>query len=349
MIRRLLFLPLLLLALAVAAPAPAAVHGKKAHAGVHAKKAKPKPKLKAKRKPNPNTGIVEIYTTLGYQSGQAAGTGMILDADGDVLTNNHVIKGATVFKIVVGTTKRTFTATVAGYSVSEDVALLKIDNPVGLAPVLRGNSSKVRVGMEVVARGNAGGRGCCTVARGTVTGLHREITASDEQGGSELLSNLIETDAGIEAGDSGGPLFNAIGRVIGMVTAGSSSRFGRVATRGYAIPINKAMGIVREIQAGATTTLVHVGPTAFLGVGIQDAPRGGVYVGSLVPGGAAEQAGLAAGVTITSLAGTAVGSSDELQDVVLQLTPGEPVAIEWLDAAGAAQSGTITPASGPPQ
>jgi S1-C subfamily serine protease len=330
-VRRLLFLPVLLLALAVAAPAQAAVHKNKAP------------------KPSPNAGIVEIYTTLGYQNGEAAGTGMILDSAGDVLTNNHVIRGATVFKLVVGTTKKTFTATVAGYSVSEDVALLQIENPAGLKAVLRGNSSKVKVGMPVVARGNAGGRGCCTVAKGTVVAVHQQITASDDMGGTELLTNLIATNAGIEPGDSGGPLFNAIGRVIGMVTAGSTtSRFQSVAARGYAIPINKAMTIIRQIQAGVSNDTVHVGPTAFLGVGIQDAANG-VYVGSVVAGSAAEQAGLVEGDTITSLNGRPIASSDDLRKVVLALVPDAPVAIEWVDRAGVAQSATISPASGPPQ
>jgi S1-C subfamily serine protease len=187
------------------------------------------------------------------------------------------------------------------------------------------------------------------VAKGVITALHQQIVARDDQGGAETLTNLIETNAGIEPGDSGGPLFNANGRVVGMVTAGSTSfRFQDVATRGYAIPINRAMSILRQIELGTSTTTVHVGPTAFLGVSIADV-QGGVQVRAVLSGTAAEAAGLVPGDVITSLNGAPIASSSDLQQAVLTLVPGTTVPIEWTDATGAAQTGEITPAAGPPQ
>jgi len=325
-------LPALLLVLLLAAAAPAT-------AGA----TKPKPK------PSPNAGIVDIYTTLGYQNAQAAGTGMIVDSSGEVLTNNHVIRGATQFKLVEVSTKRTYNATVVGYSVSADVAVLQIQPATTLKTITLGNSATLKVGQRVVARGNAEGRGGVTVAKGSITGLHRQITASDDQGGSETLSNLIETNAGIEPGDSGGPLFNAAGRAIGMITAGTASfQFQSVASRGYAITINKAVSILHQIQEGTSTSTVHVGPTAFLGVSIEDV-QGGVQLDAVLNSSAAAAAGLAPGDVITSLNGTTVTSSADLQNVVLSLVPGTTVAIVWTDQAGVSHTGTITPVAGPPQ
>ena len=319
------------LALAATAPASAATHGSAAGP-----------------KPNPNTGIVDIYTKLGFQNSQAAGTGMIVTPSGEVLTNNHVIRGATSFRLVEVASKRTYAATVVGYSVPEDVAVLQIADAHGLKTVRLGNSANLKLRQAVVARGNAGGRGGATVARGLITALHRQIVASDGEGGSETLSNLIETDAGIEAGDSGGPLFNAAGRAIGMITAGSALQFRNVASRGYAIRINRALTIKRQIEAGVSNETVHVGPTAFLGITIEDA-QGGVRVRGVLGGTAAEAAGLAAGDLITSLNGTTVATGDDLRTVVLALVPGATVAVAWTDGTGVARSGQITPAEGPPQ
>jgi len=332
-VRSLRLVALALVAVLVAAgPAAAARHA-------------PKPQPK----PNPNAGIVNIYTTLGYQNASAAGTGMIVDASGEVLTNNHVIRGATTFRVVEVSTKRTFTATVVGYSVSQDVAVLQISPAKNLPIIVRGNSAKLKVGQPVVARGNAGGRGGATPAKGAITGLHQQIVASDDEGGTETLTNLVETNAGIEPGDSGGPLFNAAGRAIGMITAGTTSfRFQSQASRGYAIPINKAMSVVRSIEKGVSTDSVHVGPTSFLGVSIQDV-LGGAQVQAVVGSSAAAGAGLEQGDVITSLDGTPVTSSDDLQSVVLSLVPGTAVPIEWTDTAGTAHTGQITPVAGPPQ
>jgi S1-C subfamily serine protease len=295
---------------------------------------------------NPNVGIVDIYTTLGYENGVAAGTGMIVSSSGEVLTNNHVIRGATSFKVVDVTTHHTYPANVVGYSVSRDVAVLQLAHATGLHTIRVNRTAPVRVGQAVVARGNAQGRGGAPkAARGRVVSLHRQIVAKDDSGDSETLTNLIATDAPVEPGDSGGPLENARNQAIGMVTAGSTAS---LVHRGFAIPIKAALNVASLIENGKSNQTVHVGPTAFLGVVLQDV-SGGAQISQVVPGKAADTAGLVAGDVITSLNGTAISSSADIRKQVLLLVPGKEVAIAWRDSGGDPQTGTITPTAGPPQ
>jgi S1-C subfamily serine protease len=295
---------------------------------------------------NPNVGIVDIYTTLGYENGVAAGTGMIVSPSGEVLTNNHVIRGATSFKVFDVTGHRTYSASVVGYSVSRDVAVLQLAHATGLHTIRVNRSTPVRIGQPVVARGNAQGRGGTPkAARGRVIALHRQIVAKDDSGDSETLTNLIATNAPVEPGDSGGPLENARNQAIGMVTAGSTTS---AVHRGFAIPIRAALNVANLIMTGKSSATVHVGPTAFLGVMLQDG-QGGAQVAQVVPGKAADVAGLVAGDVITSLNGTGISSSSDVRKTVLLLVPGKSVPITWTDASGDSQSSTITPTAGPPQ
>ncbi len=300
----------------------------------------------AARATSPNVGIVDIYTTLGYENGLAAGTGMILTRSGEVMTNNHVIRGATKFKVVDVTTHRTYSATVVGYSVARDVAVLQLAQATGLQTIRLGTVSRLHVGQTVVARGNAQGRGGAPKpARGRIIALHRQIVAQDDTGSSETLSNVIATNAAVEPGDSGGPLEDAQNRAIGMVTAGSTTA---AVHRGFAIPMKQAMLVASLIESGKSSTTVHVGPTAFLGVVVQDV-SGGAEIKQVVTGNAADSAGLVPGDVITSINGTPISSSADVRRVVLVLVPGKPAPIAWTDASGNPQSGTITPTSGPPQ
>lgn len=297
---------------------------------------------------NPNAGIVDIYTTLGFESGVAAGTGMIISRSGEVLTNNHVIRGATHFKVVDVTTHRRYNATVAGYSVALDIAVLHLAHASQLQTIKLAPAARVRVGQAVVARGNAQGRGGApTAAPGRILALHRQIVARDDAGDSETLKNVIATDAHVEPGDSGGPLENAWNRAIGMVTAGSVSA---AIHRGFAIPIRQALLIGRQIQSGNGSSTVHVGPTAFLGVELVDVKGGGgARIARVIANQAADEAGLAVGDVITSLEDTSISSSADVRQVVLSLVPGTSVPIAWTDANSVAHTGTITPLSGPPQ
>jgi len=298
------------------------------------------------QRPNPNVGIVDIYTTLGYENGVAAGTGMIVSRSGEVLTNNHVIRGATSFKVFDVTGHQTYSASVVGYSVTRDVAVLQLAHATGLHTIRINRTTPVRIGQQVVARGNAQGRGGTPkAARGRVIALHRQIVAKDDSGDSETLTNLIATNAPVEPGDSGGPLENAQNQAIGMVTAGSTTGIVR---RGFAIPIRAALNVASQIMQGKPSATVHVGPTAFLGVVLQDV-SGGAQVSQVVAGKAADVAGLVAGDVITSIDGTAISSSADVRKTVLTLAPGRSVPIEWTDASGNPQTGTITPTAGPPQ
>jgi len=298
-------------------------------------------------KPSPNVGIVDIYTTLGYQNGVAAGTGMILSRTGEVLTNNHVISGATSFKVVDVITRKKYAASVVGYSVSHDVAVLQLTHASRLQTIKLGRTAKVHVGQAVVARGNALGRGGPPhAAQGRVIALHRQIVAKDDSGNAETLTNVIATNAPVQPGDSGGPLQDALGRAIGMVTAGSTSG----PHRGFAITIRHALLYASAIHKHKSSATIHIGPTAFLGVVLQDTSTNtGAEITQTVSGGAADTAGLVSGDVITSLNGITISSSADIRKEVLALVPGQSVAIGWTDSSGTPQTGTITPASGPPQ
>ena len=301
---------------------------------------------RAVRTTSPNVGIVDIYTTLGYEDGAAAaGTGMLISRTGEVLTNNHVIRGATKFKVVDVTTHRSYNATVVGYSVSQDVAVLQLANASHLQTIKLGGYLRLHVGQQVVARGNAQGRGGTPkAAPGRVIALHRKIVARDITGDSETLRNVIATNTAVEPGDSGGPLEDAHNRAIGMVTAGTT--VGRA--RGFAIPIRQALLYARTIMKGKSSAAIHVGPTAFLGVVLKDV-SGGTQIQQILPNLAADDAGLVAGDVITSLNDGPISSMVDMRQALLTITPGTAVSIGWTDTNGVAQTGTITPTSGPPQ
>ena len=323
-------------------------------------------------------GLVDVTSTLGYAGATAAGTGIVLTSNGEVLTNNHVINGATSVKVTDIGNGKTYQATVVGYDASHDIAVLQLTGASGLTTAATGNSSTVRVGDNVVGLGNAGGRGGApSVAAGTVTALNQSITASDEgSSSSEQLSGLIETNADIQAGDSGGPLVNAHGQVIGVDTAassGSSDPFGgfggsgdngssnsgqQTTTQAFAIPINTALSIANQIESGHASTTVHIGTTAFLGVEI--APTGqlgsgsfgssgssGVQIAGVQSGTPAANAGLSQGDVITSVAGQSVNSGTDIQQVLASHHPGDKISISWTDPYGQSHTATVTLAAGP--
>ena len=214
-------------------------------------------------------GLVDITATLKYASETAEGTGMIVSASGLVLTNNHVIDGATEVKVSLADhARQVYTARVVGYDSTHDVARLKLADASGLATVSFGDSAQVRVGTPVLALGDAGGKGGVTPAAGRISGLNRSIQASDEGSGTvENLNHMLQTNAQIQQGDSGGALANNAGLVIGMVTAANTPSDGQSGdSMGFAIPINTALAIAHQIVSGQPSSTVSIGLPGFLGV-----------------------------------------------------------------------------------
>lgn len=290
--------------------------------------------------------VVDIASTLGYQNGAAAGTGIVLTSSGQVLTNNHVIDGATSITATVVATGRTYTAKVVGTDPTEDIAVIQLADASGLATANVGDSTSVQVGATVIGVGNVeGAGGAATAATGKVLALNQSITASDEGGGnSETLSDVIVSDAPIEPGDSGGPLYDSSNHIIGIDTAANTSG----ATQAFSIPIDHAVTIAQEIEDGVPSTTIHIGYPGFLGVSIGNSQAGtGAPVVGTVQGGAAATAGIVAGDTITRINATAVTTPASLQTVMAGLRPGAKVTVGYLDAAGTAHAATLTLTTGP--
>jgi S1-C subfamily serine protease len=309
--------------------------------------------------------LVDVNVTFPY-AGAGAGTGIVVSSSGEVLTNNHVIDGATRITATDIGNGRTYEATVVGYDPGHDIAVLQLQGASGLATATLGNSSKLSVGNPVVGVGNAGGAGGApSSAGGKVTALDQSITAGDEVGGrTERLSGLIQTNADIQAGDSGGPLVDGEGHVVGMITAGSAGPgfgfgLGSVSTEAYAIPIDQASTTAAQIVGGHASATVHVGATAFLGVqiasqafqglgGFGGASTGaGVAVGGVVSGQPAEKAGLGAGDVITSLDGERVDTAADLGKLMLGHHPGDTVKLGWTTSSGQTRTTSVRLASGP--
>ncbi|MBO0731350.1 MAG: trypsin-like peptidase domain-containing protein, partial [Acidimicrobiaceae bacterium] len=298
--------------------------------------------------------LVDINTTLQYQQALAAGTGVVLTSNGVVLTNNHVIAGATKISATDIGNGKTYTATVVGYDESHDIAVLQLKHASGLASAKIGDSSKLAVGQAVVGIGNAGGQGGTpSSAGGSITALNQSITASDELDGSnEQLSGLIATNANIQSGDSGGPLVDKNGTVIGVDTAASGGfSFSSQNGQGFAIPINQAMSIHQQIKAGRGSASVHIGPTAFIGVLIDPQGSGqssGAVINQAVAGGAAANAGLQPGDTITSINGQTVSTAAAITKLLIPFHPGDHLRLGWIDTSGQAHTSTVRLTQGPP-
>ena len=220
-------------------------------------------------------GLVDITSTLKYNSETAEGTGMIISSSGLVLTNNHVIDEATAVQAKLvdpgHNSSLSYPAQVVGYDATDDVALLQLQGASGLPTVTFGNSSQVRLGTQVLALGNAEGQGGAKAAAGIINALNRSIQASDEGSNStEDLNHMLQTNAPIKQGDSGGALANNAGQVIGMITAANTSTSSQIGssggTLGFAIPINSALTIARQIASGQQSATVYIGLPGFLGV-----------------------------------------------------------------------------------
>jgi S1-C subfamily serine protease len=324
-------------------------------------------------------GLVDVVSTDGDENATSAGTGIVLTSTGEVLTNNHVIEGATAIKVTDIGNGKTYTAKVVGYDATQDVAVIQLENASGLTIASLGDSSSVATGDSVVALGNAGGKGGTpSVATGTVTALNQSITASDElSGASEQLTGLIEDNADIQPGDSGGSLVNSYGQVIGMDTAAETgysfqsptgqqgSTGSTSAEQAYAIPIDEALTIAKQIEAGTTSADVHIGATAFLGVELASTSEGssgyggaggygggqsstsGVTIAGTLAGSPAATAGLGQGDEITAIGGQSVSTAEDISQALVKYHPGDSLSVTWINSDGQSQTSTLTLATGP--
>jgi S1-C subfamily serine protease len=299
--------------------------------------------------------LADVVSADGDQNATSAGTGIVLTSDGLVLTNNHVIEGATAIKVTDIGNRTTYPAKVVGYDATQDVAVIQLQSASGLATASLGDSSTVQAGASVVALGNAGGKGGTpSAATGTVTALNQSITASDGLVGvSEQLTGLIETNADIQPGDSGGSLVNSYGQLIGVDTAASAQyrlhgQAAKAAEQAYAIPIDQALSIARQIQSGTTTPDVHIGATGFLGVEIENSDSAsGVALAGTLPGSPAASAGLTAGDAITEIDGQPVSTAAGIAKALVPYHPGSSISMGWVDQFGNSHTTTVILASGP--
>ncbi len=317
-------------------------------------------------------GVVDIGAPQAYGQALSEGTGIILTPNGLVLTNNHVIEGATAPTATLVSSGKTYKATIIGYDSADDVALLQLVGASGLKPVSVGNSDRVTVGQSILALGNAEGQGGPpTVAPGQVTALHQTISPADSStGAKETLHGTIQTSAQIQPGDSGGPLSNAAGQVVGMDVAASQTQEmnGTSTTAGFAIPIDQALQIANRIAAGQHDSTVHIGLPAFMGVTVSDAAAGcpagsgsgfggfggsggstspGAIVCGVFPGTPAARVGLAEGDVITSVNGKGISNANALIVITGAFRPGQSLAIDYVNATGTTQSVTVALIGGP--
>jgi S1-C subfamily serine protease len=306
--------------------------------------------------------VVDIRSVVSSAGEEFDGTGMILTSNGEVLTNNHVIANGTTITAQIDGAGTTYVVRVLGTDTKQDVALVQLVGASGLRTLPVGNSSDLQVGVQVVAIGNALAlKGPPTVTQGIVSALGRSIQASDSGTGiTENLSGLIQTDAPINPGNSGGPLVNADGQVIGMNTAAASGSSTQAASNiGFAIPINEALGIAKQIQEGRSSSTVLINKGGFVGVevlSISEAESGlpayeglptpavssGAYVAGVLQGTPAVAAGIREGDVIVAVNKTAVTTPTVLGSLLAGEQPGKSVSLTWVDLSGLRHTASVT-------
>ena len=321
-----------------------------------------------------STGVVLIDTQLGYEKAEAAGTGIVLSKDGLVLTNNHVIADSTKIAVTVATTGKTYTASVVGSDSTEDVAVLQLEDAEDLQPATIDDDT-VDVGDDVTAVGNSEGGGRLMAAEGTVTDLGASVTTTAKgTEDSETLDGMIEVQADIVSGDSGGALLDDEGEVVGMDTAASS---GTAVVTGFAIPIETALTTAESIIDGEQTSTNTLGYPAFLGIGVSQSGQAdqsgqsgqsgrlgrsgvsgengrsgaatteGAVVAGVYEDTPAAEAGLAAGDTITAIGSTQITDGTSLSEAISDHEPGDTVSLTWTDTSGDNHTAEVTLTQGP--
>jgi S1-C subfamily serine protease len=271
--------------------------------------------------------VVEVSVTLA--NGEGIGSGVVIDKNGDIVTNNHVVDGAQTIKVTL-IDGSTLSAQLVGTDPADDLAVIKINPPANLTVATLGDSSKLVVGQEVLAIGNPLGI-TQTVTNGIVSALNRTMSedGTSTQAGA-TIPNMIQTDAPINPGNSGGALVDLQGQVIGMPTLGATNTESntQAAGIGFAIPANRISFIAQQLIKDGKVT--HTG-RAMLGVSIgqsqQTASDQGAYVAQVTAGGPADKAGMQVGDVIVKVDSQTIDSSDALGEVLATKQPGDKVSV----------------------
>lgn len=287
-----------------------------------------------------SVSVVSIVTSMkttnffgqDYESA-AAGTGIVVSEDGYILTNKHVINGATSINVVMDDGTAYENVELVATDPLNDVAFLKIKDASGLTPATLGDSKTIQVGQQVMAIGNALGQYQNTVTVGVVSGLGRSVTAADESGyNAETLTDMIQTDAAINSGNSGGPLVNAAGEVIGINTATSST----AENMGFAIPISSVKGMLKQLTETGKAERAYLGVysaeiTPEIAKAYNLPVNAGAYLYSssvysaIAKDSPAAKAGLKDKDIITAVNGVEVGKAGTLSDLIGEYKPGDTV------------------------
>ncbi|HEY2602649.1 MAG TPA: trypsin-like peptidase domain-containing protein [Thermoleophilaceae bacterium] len=284
-----------------------------------------------------HTGVVKITTESGL------GTGILLDKNGDILTNDHVVEGASRFNVSFDSSNQTHSAKLVGTDPSDDLAVVKIDpSGLDLKPLTLGDSDNIQIGDTVYALGNPFGY-TNSFSEGIVSGLDRSMTAPN----GFTIGHSIQTDAAINPGNSGGPLLNANGEVVGINaqiasngnTAGGEGQNNGV---GFAISINTAKSVISQLEK--TGHVSH----GYLGIATGDTNSTGAKVGSVQQGSPAAKAGLQQGDVIRTIDGKTVNSSEDVVSLIESLKPGDKVTL-GIERGGSSKSVTVTLAQQPTQ
>lgn len=284
------------------------------------------------------TTSVQQQSFFGVQEGQAAGTGIIVSKDGYILTNKHVVSGASDVQIVTSDGKTYTDVKIVGTDPLNDVAYLKVNGVKDLAAAELGDSSTLRVGQTVIAIGNSLGQYQNTVTSGIISGKGRPVTAGDAGGQStETLTDLLQTDAAINPGNSGGPLLNRVGQVIGINTAVAANAEGI----GFAIPINATKGTLKSVLEGNGVRRAYLG-LRYLPITPEVATqyklgvaRGAYVVSSganeaVQAGGPADKAGIKDKDIITKINDVEVGVIGGVSSLIGEYAPGDTIKVELL-------------------
>jgi S1-C subfamily serine protease len=287
------------------------------------------------------TGLVRIVSTNAYTGSEGVGTGLVLTSDGEVVTNHHVVEGATSIKVTVMSTGTTYTSHLVGTDATDDIAVLDLDDASGLSTVST-DTDPASVGDAVTAVGDGNGTADhLSSATGTVIATDQPVTTQSEGTSSgESLQGMIAISSDVVPGYSGGATYDADGDVIGMTTAATSNTQD---PDGYAIPIARVLAVAEDLTNAVRNADYDYARPAFLGIGLAS----GTTVQGVYDGTPASDAGIDAGDSITSVGGVDTTTAIQLQAAIAQHSPGDDVKVTWTDTTGGTHSATVTLAKGP--